>query len=221
MHRLQEHILGQLSLRPVSRYRDLKPKEIEGNQFMYHLRQLFQDGLIEKTADGYRLSPQGLAYADKLSFKDFRPRLQPKIVVMITSRNEAGEWLLYKRLRQPFSGQIGFPYGKIHLGETIVTAAKRELAEKSGLTGNLTHKGEAYVYVYQGKDLVGSMFAHIFVVSKPTGALTDQSFWAKIDDPDDPRYLPGFREILELVQKTRRGRFFREIVCQMLPSGAG
>jgi hypothetical protein len=52
MHRLQQHILSQLIHYPERRYADLKPDEVEGNLFMYHLRQLMAAGWVIKREDG-------------------------------------------------------------------------------------------------------------------------------------------------------------------------
>jgi hypothetical protein len=42
-------------------------------------------------------------------------------------------WLLIQRGREPNKGQWSFPGGKIHLGESILEAAKRELNEETGI----------------------------------------------------------------------------------------
>lgn len=110
MHRLQQHIIHQLILHPSLRYARLKPDEVEGNLFMYHLRQLMKEGLVTKRSDGqYELAAEGKLYADRLSLQSFTPRVQPKIVTLIACQNEHDEWLLYERKRQPLIGQIGFP----------------------------------------------------------------------------------------------------------------
>jgi 8-oxo-dGTP diphosphatase len=42
-------------------------------------------------------------------------------------------WLLIQRGREPNKGQWSFPGGKIHLGESTLEAAKRELREETGI----------------------------------------------------------------------------------------
>ncbi len=70
MHRLQQHILHQLILNERQRYADLKPAEVEGNLFMYHLRCLMKNGHVEKCPDGrYRLAAEGKTYVDRLSLR--------------------------------------------------------------------------------------------------------------------------------------------------------
>src|SRR5438874_5275120 len=122
MHRLQQHILQQLIHNSRLRYAQLKPTDVEGNLFMYHLRQVMSEGWVCKAGDGaYELSPVGQAYVERLSLKTLTPRAQPRIVTLMVCQNEDSEYLLFRRKRQPLIGMVGFPYGKLHLGESIQT----------------------------------------------------------------------------------------------------
>lgn len=217
MHPIQQHIIHQLILHRQCRYRDIKPKDVEGNLFMYHLRQLFKEDFVKKTDSGYRLTTKGLQLADNLSLKNLRPRIQPKIVTLSAIQNDRGEWLLYRRSRQPFFGLVGFPYGKIHLGEKIQIAAERELKEKTGLMAELRHAGDVYLTVFQQEELLTQMFCHVFVGRNPTGSLKTETdigecFWQKID-PKNSDYMPGFVEIAELIKQ--KNRFFDELSCTL------
>lgn len=46
---------------------------------------------------------------------------------------DAGRVLLVKRGREPAKGQWAVPGGKVDLGETVVEAVRREVAEETGL----------------------------------------------------------------------------------------
>lgn len=217
MHQIQQHIIHQLILHRQCRYRDIKPKDIEGNLFMYHLHQLFKEDLAKKVDSRYQLTTKGLQLADSLSLHNLRPRIQPKIVTLLAIQNDKNEWLLYRRSRQPFFGLIGFPYGKIHLGEKIQTAAARELKEKTGLTAKLQHAGDVYLTVFQQQELLTQMFCHVFAGRNPSGILNTETeigecFWRKIN-PKNNEYMPGFQEITELLKQ--KSRFFDEISCQI------
>lgn len=217
MHWIQKQILAQLIYHPTRRYSELKPENVEGNLFMYHLRCLMREGYASKVSGGYQLSAAGKQYADRLSLDTLKPRIQPKIVSLIVCRNRHGEYLLYRRQRQPFSGLVGFPHGKIHLGETVAEAAERELEEKAGLTAQLTHRGEAYLTVYQGPDLISQTLCHVFRGFTPRGTLKDPEaagscFWGKIGTKD--QVAPGMRDILQLVTGNSR-RFFREFTYRI------
>src|SRR5690554_7600078 len=98
MHHLQLKILHALTLTDSSRFSQLKPKTIESNLFIYHLKQTMREKLVVKNADGsYSLSREGKAYADKVSLSSFKLRSQPKIVNLLACTNTQGQWLLYRR----------------------------------------------------------------------------------------------------------------------------
>lgn len=219
MHRLQQHILNRLISHEVQRYADLKPDEVEGNMFMYHLRQLISAGQVEKRADGlYELTAQGKRHVDGLSLVTYTTRVQPKIVTLVVCRNEVGEYLFYRRRRQPMLGMAGFPYGKIHLGETVAGAAVRELFEKTGLAAVLEHKGDGYITIYQDGEPVSHIMFHLFYGENPVGELLPDStsgkaFWGTLSDVDDT-FLPSVIDLLQLLKDTPSERFFAELVYE-------
>lgn len=220
MHQLQTHVISRLILAKDCRYRDLKPKEVDGNVFTYHLKQLISDDLVEKRGLIYQLTPAGLRLADQLSLASFKPRIQPKIVTLLAVRNNRGDYLLYRRRRQPFRGLVGFPYGKLHLGESILSAAGRELREKTGISAELKHRGDAYLNISKEAKPISFMLCHVFAGHDPVGQITEDSpigscFWAQITNPGSDYFFPGFKEILSLIKSTRHGRFFAEINKEM------
>lgn len=183
---------------------------------MYHLKKLLSQKFVTKTGDTYKLTAAGQRFVDKLSLKNLKPRIQPKIVTLIACRNRRNEWLFYRRNRQPFFKLIGFPYGKIHLGETIQLAAERELTEKTGLATKLTHAGDVYLAVSDTDgDLITHMLCHVFTGSNPTGTLLANSsigecFWSKLTDLPNTQLMPGVLEIYKLIDQPTKGRFFAE-----------
>ncbi len=215
MHRLQQHILSQLIHHPDRRYADLKPADVEGNLFMYHLRAVIRTGYATKRPDGrYSLTPIGQRYADTLSLKTLTPRAQPRIVTLLVLRDEQGRYLLLRRKRAPLLGIVGFPYGKVHLGESIAMAAARELSEKTGLVAQLVHRGDGYISISQDGDPVSHIMFHLFYGQRPTGQLTadtsaGQAFWAD-PDPSDPTLMPSVPDLLRLLDESS-GRFFAEL----------
>ncbi len=217
MHRLQQHILQQLILNPELRYADIKPREVEGNLFMYHLKQLISDGLVEKCDSGkYRLTAKGKAHVDKLSLASLTPRVQPRIVTLLAVEDGNGQWLLYRRKRQPLIDTIGFPYGKIHLGESVSEAAARELLEKTGLTADLEHRGDGYATVYEGTEPVSEILFHLFYGKNPHGKLLEKShigepFWSAVETVPTDHIMPNMLDLLELTRSYDGKRFFAEL----------
>jgi ADP-ribose pyrophosphatase YjhB (NUDIX family) len=218
MHKLQQHILHQLIRHPDRRYADLKPTNTEGNLFMYHLRKVMSAGWVTKRSDGqYILTPEGQRYVDGLSLKTLAPRIQPRIVTLIACQNKDGEWLFLRRKRQPLLGTVGFPYGKIHLGETVAEAAARELAEKTGLVAQLQHRGDGYITICEQGEPVSQIMFHLFYGRQAAGELRDSAagpvFWAPISARDDS-YLPSVLDLIRLIQE-EPDRFFVELTYQL------
>ncbi|MBI4022696.1 NUDIX domain-containing protein [Candidatus Berkelbacteria bacterium] len=155
--------------------------------------------------------------ADTLSLRTLSPRPQPKIVTLLAIQNDRDEWLLYRRKKEPFAGLVGFPYGKIHLGETIEEAAGRELQEKTGLEATLRHAGDAYLTVRRGEGLLSHMLVHVFVGNQPRGELTLQSsigtcFWRAIEQVNPADAMPGFLDLAAALKQESPAHFFHEFV---------
>lgn len=206
MHRYQHEILCRLADLGSSRYAALKPVTLEGNVFVYHLKALLKQHLVQKEGLNYSLSAQGLEYVDRLSTTMRHPRIQPKIVTLTACRNGRGEWLMYRRAREPFRGRVGFPYGKIHLGEGVQQAAERELFDKTGLKAAAVHLGEAYIAAYKKKELISHMLCHVFLAQNVEGTPYPESsigecFWAKAQAVPENERFPGFSQLLELVEQ--------------------
>lgn len=219
MHWIQKRTLKKLVVEPELRFARLKPEDVESNLFMYHLRRLLADGMIVKAGTGYRLSAAGKRYADKLSWKTLSPRSQPKIVTMVACRNRHGEWLVYRRWRQPFRSLISFPHGKLHMGENIQEAAERELYEKTKLKGALTHRGEVYLRVYQDGEVISHTLCHVFSAKITGQPVADEEagavFWLGPDREPTDEFGPGFADIRKLVAGDARKPFFREFTYDL------
>lgn len=215
MHWIQKHVLAQLITNPRLRYAKIKPANVEGNLFMYHLRALMREGLVVKSDDGlYELTPAGKLYADRLSLQTLTPRVQPRIVTLITCRNDNGEWLLYRRGRQPLLGQVGFPYGKLHLDEAVEAAAARELMEKTGITARLEHRGDGYITIYEGGEVVSQILFHLFYGTNPKGHIrshqrSGEVFWGRIEDQDN--LIASVKDLVGLLEAHPEDRFFAQL----------
>lgn len=70
-----------------------------------------------------------------LSYSEGRSRFSasPIMLTMLFVKNSDDQVLLLRRNSQPFPGYYGLPSGLVHYDERIEDAARRELAEKTGI----------------------------------------------------------------------------------------
>ena len=225
MHHLQTKIIYNLALHDALRFSQLKPKELESNQFMYHLKTVMAQGLVEKVDTKYRLTPKGLRYVNGLSFELLSTRLQPvsRTTVYAEHPDRPGEILLYRFNRQPIRGRVGLLNGKIHFGETLEESATRELDEKSGLQAKLEFIGQINSRNYSADDtteLINHTFYFVFRAHNVRGQLKEaddlhgQSFWSKLEDCDPSQFTPGLSVMLQQIQSGQTG-FFADITTQL------
>lgn len=217
MHIIQKQILAKLMAAPSLRFSQLKPKDLESNHFMYHLRALMRDGLVEKQSDGkYALTTEGKRHADYLNVATLKPRRQPRIVILLAIQDQAGQWLMHRRRHQPMINRVGFLHGQLVEGETILQSAHSALLEKSGLKCRLTHRGDGYATMFELGEPISQIYFHVFYGSKPVGKIRTlpghgEAFWAEAStDFSDPTYFPTVLDIMGLLKKNSRQRFFVE-----------
>ena len=216
MHFIQKHILRELSQHPSLRYSQLQLRRVETNKFTYHLRKLMRDNLVKKVPDGYALTTKGVHYCTRVNFDEYTVRIQPKIVTLVVCKNKNREYLMYRRTKRPFLGMIGFPYGKIHLGESVLTSVEREIVEKTGVTCPLSQKGIVYLLVSDAHgDVIEHMVCHVFYGDKPVGeALPHTKFgsihWMSKKEIEEGPPMPGVLEILKIATSKKNGLQFAE-----------
>jgi len=220
VHFIQSKIIDKLLYNEQLRYAQLRPPNIESNHFAYHLKELQKDGLIEKVGRNYTLAPKGLAYVDRLSHKNMKPRTQPKIVTILCVSNERGEQLLFQRNYQPYIHKWGFPSGKTHLEEPVHNAAVRELEEKTGVIGiDLEHRGDVYIEIRHHDFMISKVLGHVFsgnVHSSAKFAETHRGtcVWASLGSFKKEDYIPGVSELHQLVVSSKEF-FFQEITKEL------
>lgn len=171
---------------------------------------------MNKVPNGYSLTTKGIHYCSRVKFHDHTIRIQPKVVTLIVCRNKESEYLMYRRTRQPFLGMIGFPYGKIHLGEHAEEAVKRELQEKTGLSATLKQKGIIYLLVTDASgEVIEHMLCHIFAGTNPKGEIEPEKkfgivSWMSKQDILKDQLMPGVLEVLHIGTSTKQGLQFEE-----------
>ena len=209
LHSIQLSILRNLLLSDGLRYTDMKPdKEMENNQFSFHLNSLIDTNLVLKDDDKYRLTDKGKEYANRMDTDDVKMMTQAKLSAWCCCVRGSGhgkEVLIGVRKKQPFYGCQGFVAGKIKFGETIYDAAKRELREEAGLEGDPKLVQIKHYISYKGGKLVEDKFMFLFMFENIEGELKPnyevELKWVPIDEL--PRFITKpfrtFDEIKEAV----------------------
>ncbi len=221
MHPIRRQILSNLILARELPFSKLKPQDIESNIFMYHLKLLISEGLVKKhVSKKYALTNEGIRLAGGLSWKTFDTRIQPRIVTMIICKNSKGQLLLFKSKRQPALDLVGFPFGKLHLGESVKSAALRELEEKAGINADLLHKGDVYLTLMDGDEVLSQMLVHLFFGKKTNGEIVHTSepwevFWGNVPRVAKAEKAPWFDDVYELFKKPPKGFIFREFTYKI------
>ena len=174
LHDLQIKILQNLLFANGLRYSQLKPiPEIENNKLSFHLNKLIEYGFVTKDNEAYFLSDSGKEYANRIG-TDLNLKLQAKVsVIVVATRHNDTEVLVYTRLKQPFYGCQGHLSGKVGLGESIYEAAERELKEETNLDGSPTLFMIRHSIVFNAKtqQMVEDKILFCFVVHNATGEL--------------------------------------------------
>jgi ADP-ribose pyrophosphatase YjhB (NUDIX family) len=207
---------------PSLNYAQMRPKGVESNHFAYHLEQLLKAGLVAKSDRKYSLTAEGMALADRVSHQDMLVRKQTHIVTSILVTNDAGQMVLFKHGFHPYLDLMGLPQGRVHYDEHVTEAAQRELFEKTGLDDiELIHRGMAYVHTTKDDVDLSKLLAHVFTGTlKGTPELSSTnkqkgvSSWQDPSKLADSQCMPGFRQILKLVD-TNQTLFFAEIEAKL------
>ncbi|HLD03743.1 MAG TPA: NUDIX domain-containing protein [Candidatus Dojkabacteria bacterium] len=141
LHPYQLTILEKMMYNPKLKFSNLQIKGLTSKHFNYHLKKLVENDLLEKSRYGYVLTKFGKDYVSKLDESNMQQEIQPKVsVALYITRIVAGkrEYLVTRRLKQPYYGKVGGVSGKVKFGERFQEAAERELLEETGLTGKFT-----------------------------------------------------------------------------------
>lgn len=178
-HSIQINILQKLLYSNGLRYSQIKSSDMDGSRFTFHLDRLIGLEYITKSNLKYVLTPAGKELANTMDIGDESIKSQAKISVLlvcIDRRSKKDRYLLYTRLKSPFYGYQGYPTGKVKWGEDIISAAKRELFEETGLKGSpklfaIRH----YKILDSKKKLLEDKIFFAYKIINPTGKLVGNS----------------------------------------------
>ncbi len=146
LHEAQTAILRELLFMPQAGFAQLqKPTGLASDHFTFHVNRLMELGLVARPSRGtYRLTTAGKEYANRLDTDERTMERQGKVAVLIVPRrvrpDGTPEYMIQRRLKQPFWGFYCFMTGKLRWGETVREGAARELAEETGMEADLEIK---------------------------------------------------------------------------------
>ncbi len=219
MHYIQKNILRQLMHNDELRYSQLKPEDMAGNLFMYHLKPLIRDGMIVKNEAGhYELTADGKLHLDHLSLKTMQPRLQARIVLFFAAQNDQGEWLLVRKSKHPLYNKIGHIHGNQLMGESLLEAAKNVFEDRSGFKADIVHRGDGYATYLENNEMTSNVMFHFFMAKNLKGKLrpkhsNGENIWMSEQAiQSSPDILPTVKDLLKWHAKTPENeRFFVEL----------
>lgn len=215
MHWIQRYILTKLAKAESCRYSDLIPEGVDGNLFMYHLKNLINEKYILKEDKKYFLSKQGKSFVATFSIEEGKVTKMPRVFSMLFM--EAGNKILfYKWNRQPYIGHVSLPFNRIIYGKSIRESATETLHYKTSLEGEIKFLGTVDVIVKENDKISTHYISHIHSIDYQGGevksdGLTGQPFWGKVEDFTGSDCIYGTKEIIEII-KTKKSPFFEELV---------
>lgn len=208
-HHIQKEIISRLSRAVSLRFSELRPKDVESNLFIYHLKHLIAQKYVLKTDDGYCLDVLGMTYVDGLSFAKTKPRKQPKILSILSIKNNEGQYLLAKRKLQPFIGTYLFPGGKQHFGESAETHIAREVTEQFDVSASVMRRGMIDQRNYIDGRVVTHILGHVYQVeysgNPPAESNKFVYEWKHLEDKAD--LYPGTYQLFTKLEN-EKGLFF-------------
>lgn len=173
IHEFQISILRELLFKPEARFRDLKKVDVTNDHFTFHVNHLIKEGLIVKQNGRYSLTDQGKEFANRMDTDALKLERQAKLSIAIHAvrKNEGvTEYLVHRRLKEPFYGWYGSHSGKIRWGENPLDCAQREFLEETGLTGKFTLKGIVhYHHFHKDGRLLEDKYFWVFRVENTKG----------------------------------------------------
>ena len=195
LHHIQKTVLDTLSTSESLRYGKIKPTELDGNIFGYHLKQLISESYVTKSAEGdYTLTSKGRDYIVH-RYEDSTRSAHTIFLLVIRNGNT---YLVRRRKVQPFLGKIGFIHGEPEPGVPVSETARRRLYDKTGIDIPLTVVGSALITQYLGDELHSYSHASILDGTASgdivvTDDATGENLW--VDDLSGDTILPSCADI--------------------------
>ena len=211
MHPAQVTILHALLFRPSANFSELqKASKLSSDHFNFHLRQMVEQGVVDKNDDGtYELTQAGKEYANRFDTDERIVERQPKIGVLLVIEREDGKILAQQRKKQPFYGYWGRMTGKVRWGETIYETAARELMEETGLEADHEFKAVYHKLDYKKDtdEILEDKVFMLFHCTNPRGELRvdfdgGHNEWLSTEEVlQKDKVFEGINEVVDLIRK--------------------
>jgi 8-oxo-dGTP pyrophosphatase MutT (NUDIX family) len=203
LHHIQKSIMDKLATAESKRYGELKPAELDGNVFGYHLKALLVEKYVSKSDQGdYALTQTGKDY---VVHRFENPLLQAHSIFLI-ALSRGDKWLLRERSVQPLLGMTGFIHGEPMAGEPLIATALRRLQEKTGLQAELRMHSSGLISIT--RDGVLESYSHAVVLVGSTNDdititkdATGHNFWLSASELASMTMLPSCVDIISGINK--------------------
>ncbi len=201
MHHIQKHVIDILASRSSAHYADIKPIDMDGNQFTYHLKQLITDKLITKDEDGlYSLTQKGKSY---LITRYENPFTMAHTIFLVVIRH-GNNILLRRRKVQPLLEYSGLLHGEPSSETGLVASIKQRIELKTGIK-NTSPKPKGSCLIKINKDGQIQSFSHAIIaevlIADDAIPITEDetgiNYWCHIDKlSDEDKLITSTTDIL-------------------------
>jgi hypothetical protein len=195
LNHIQRDVLVRLKTVDSVAYSGLKPDELTGNAFNYHLRHVVAQDLVYKTDDQrYVLTAKGRLLVDNVSLDSMKLKLRPTVGMALVLESSEHGVLLYRSNRAPLRELVGLPFGKLRLGDSLDNTFSRILRKRGidrGSISGIEPLGMANIRYFDKDQLVVHRVVAVWSASYDGTAVTTStgngsSFWQK-----DHLFVPG------------------------------
>ena len=184
----KKEIFKQFLFNKKLRFNEIeKLTKIRSNELAYFLEKLVENNVLKKKEEFYELSEE---YEKFIPF--FSEQLSPLPILLMACIKD-NKILLHKRTKRPYENHWGLVGGKIYLNETIRTAAKRMLKEKTSLNGEVISINSIVHEQVKNSEEIKHAYFLFFVVMKSLNQIKekDNIKWFDINSLESIKIIPS------------------------------